>query len=424
MGRYTISEFGSLVAEKKIKGYTTLPQKTFDALENFLLNSRGKDADALELMAVSARKGIGKVITAKNYVGTLVMTDGSTIEILPKVYSAISDDASGTKAKKLLLDMLKTLRDSPFKNLQTANVDVERMSIFEVFIRMFIHEIFSIVKRGLKCGYETVEENGAFFKGKMNFSQQMRCNLTHKERCFVEYDAFQVNRPENRLIKAALQYLYPRSASSKNRNDIKTLLAAFADVEASGDYRGDFGQYIPDRNTKDYTNALQWCRVFLEGKSFTSFAGSEVAAALLYPMEKLFESYVAELVKRELNGSAFTVSIQDKQRCLFDQAKKKFPIKPDIVLTRKSDKAVFILDTKWKILAGNNGGISQADMYQMIVYQKKYGADHATLIYPGTERGISAGDTDFRSKDGDWVRIRFVDLFDAQNSIEQLILSL
>ena len=418
---YRIPEFGSFIAEKELDGYIPLPQKTFDALENFLLNSRSRDTDALELMTISARKGIGKVITAKNYVGTLAMKDGAIIEILPKVWSVISDDNSGTKAKKLLLDMLKTLRDSPFKNLQTANVNAEKMSIFEVFIRMFINEIFSIVKRGLKCGYETVEENGAFFKGKMKFSQQIRHNIAHKERCFVEYDTFQVNRPENRLIKATLQYLYPRSASAKNRNDIKTLLTAFADVEASRDYKSDFGKYILDRNTRDYANALQWCRVFLEGKSFTSFAGSEVAVALLFPMETLFESYVAELVKRELNGSAFTVSIQDKQRCLFDQAKEQFPIKPDIVLTRKSDKAVFILDTKWKILAGNNGGISQADMYQMIVYQKKYGAEHVTLIYPRTDQAVYAGDTDFRSRDGDHIRIRFVDLFDVQKSIEELI---
>ena len=32
--------------------------------------------------------------------------------------------------------------------------------------------------------------------------------------------------------------------------------------------------------------------VFLQGKSFTAFSGSEVAIALLFPMEKLFESYV------------------------------------------------------------------------------------------------------------------------------------
>ena len=48
------------------------------------------------------------------------------------------------------------------------------------------------------------------------------------------------------------------------------------------------------------------------------------------------------------------------------------------------------MDTKWKRLSGslkNNYGISQADMYQMYAYQKKYEAkgnnvNGVTLLYP------------------------------------------
>ena len=70
--------------------------------------------------------------------------------------------------RSLLIEMLKTLRDSPYKNLQSTSVNVEKMNIFDVFIRMFIDEVFFIVKRGLKCSYETIEENATFFKGKMS----------------------------------------------------------------------------------------------------------------------------------------------------------------------------------------------------------------------------------------------------------------
>lgn len=82
--------------------------------------------------------------------------------------------------------MLKALPECPYKSMQTASVKVEKMSIFEVFIRMFVDEVFVIVKRGLKRGYETVAENVPFFKGKIQFSQQLRYNYAHKERCFEE----------------------------------------------------------------------------------------------------------------------------------------------------------------------------------------------------------------------------------------------
>lgn len=418
---YQIQEYGSFITGKDIDGYVTLPERTFEQLENFILSNRSKDTDALELMGLSARKGVGKVITTKNYVGVITMNDGTTIEILPKVYSAI-DDSSGKRTKKLLIDMLRTLRDSPYRALQTTNVNIEKMNIFEVFIRMFVDEVFFIVKRGLKCGYETVEENATFFRGKLKFSQQIRINHTHKERSYVEYDAFTTNRPENRLLKATLQYLYKHSVSSKNRNDIKILLNSFAEVEASVDYKSDFTKYVPDRNMKDYTTALLWSRVFLMGKSFTSFAGSEVALALLFPMETLFESYIAALLRKALPAADYSFSAQDKRYHLFDEPTKKFLMKPDIVVRRKQDGAIFVLDTKWKILSDSktNYGISQADMYQMYTYQKKYGAEDIILLYPRTERVVSDAYIRFRSVDGVEVRACFIDLFDVYNSVSDI----
>lgn len=173
-----------------------------------------------------------------------------------------------------------------------------------------------------------------FFKGKMKFSQQIKLNHTHQERNFVEYDIFSLNRPENRLLKATLLYLYKHSKSSRNRTDIKSLLNSFAEVEASADYKSDFAKYVPDRNMKDYSAALLWSRVFLMGKSFTSFAGSEVALALLFPMETLFESYVAALLKKHLSPHGYSVSAQDKTYHLFDNPKRFAKRSPAFVVVR------------------------------------------------------------------------------------------
>jgi 5-methylcytosine-specific restriction enzyme subunit McrC len=422
-----IREYGTFVVGEKngnnVNGNITLTKRTFEQLETFILSNSSKETDALELMGLSARRGVGKIITARNYVGIITMNDGTTIEILPKVYSAIEDDERGSRTKKLLLDMLKTLRDTPFKSLQTSNVNVEKMNVFEIFIRMFVDEVFFIVKRGLKCNYETIEENATFFRGKMKFSQQIRYNYVHKERSYVVYDAFTVNRPENRLLKAALQYLYRHSTSSKNRNDLKLLLNAFGEVEASPDYKGDFAKYTPDRHTRDYATALLWAKVFLMGKSFTSFAGSEVALALLFPMESLFESYIATLLRRSLDASVFTVSAQDRSYHLFEEPKAVFQMKPDIVITTNDGKNIFIMDTKWKVLSDekSNYGISQADMYQMFAYQKKYGGKNVTLLYPKTDQ-VQKENIEFReSHDGGvTVRVRFVGLFEVQNSLNNL----
>ena len=299
---YQITEYSSFARGKNITGYTYLPNYIFDILEEFILSNKNRDVEALEFMNISVRKGIGKVITAKNYVGIIEIKDGINIEILPKIYS--QEDVTEAKVKKLVMDMLKTLRKSPYKSLQVANVSVDKMNIFEIFIRMFINEVLLIVKKGLKSNYETIESNERVFKGKMKFAQQIKYNYAHKEQSYVEYDEFNTNCPENKLLKSTLLYLYKNTHSLKNKNDIKMLLNSFLEVEKSINYEDDFNRIIAaDRNKKDYTTALLWSKIFLMGKSFTSFSGSKIAFVLLFPMENLFESYVAEVLRRNLNKS-------------------------------------------------------------------------------------------------------------------------
>lgn len=416
----TVREYESFACNKSVPGHISLSESTFKNLEEFILANNNQDTDMLEFMGISVRKRIGKVITAKNYVGVISMNDGTTIEILPKIYS---EQDNVIEAKKLLIKMLKTLRTAPYKTMQKTNVNIDKLSIFEIFIRMFLDEVFSIVKHGLKCNYESIQDNLNVFKGKMLFSKQIKHNIIHKEKFFVEYDEFNTNRAENKLLKSTLLYLYKKTTSNKNKNDIRTLLNSFIDVSESTNYIDDFSKCIVDRNMKGYTTALLWSKVFLQGKSFTSFSGSNVAFALLFPMETLFESYVASLMKKQLQGTGYSVSAQDKGYHLFDNP-KKFMLRPDIVIKSKRESEVFVMDTKWKLLSMTkaNAGISQADMYQMYAYQKKYRAKNITLLYPKTAENLDENKLRFKSDDGVVVNVKFVDLYDKK-SIDNILIN-
>lgn len=427
---YQISEYGSFITGRQLEGYTTLPPAIFEQLENFILSSKNissthtfhkifgasSDTDALELMGISFRKEIGKIITAKNYIGVITFDDGTAIEILPKIVSTVPEHSQ--RAKKLVVDMLRSLTNVSYKSLQVTNVDIEKMPLLDIFIRMFLDEVFRLVKHGLRSSYETIAENRSFFKGKILFSEQLKHNFSHKERTFTEFDEFTPNCPENRLVKSTLMLLYKQTHSSRNKTDIKTLLAAFDNVPSSTDYTGDFS-----KAGKSYGTLLLWCQIFLTGKSFTSFSGSGVAFALLFPMETLFERYVAVQLKKVLPAEEFLISIQDKTHYLFLSPSKKFLLRPDIVITRKCDNAIFICDTKWKLLSSHtaNLGISQADMYQMFAYQKKYNAKNITMLYPMTDQTTSANGIQFDSGDGVIVRVSFIDLFDIKNSLINIV---
>ena len=63
---------------------------------------------------------------------------------------------------------------------------------------------------------------------------------------------------------------------------------------------------------------------------------------------------------------------------------KRFRIRPDLVI--EIDSQIIVADTKWKVIDENNPRnnyqISQADMYQLFAYGKKYETKRLMLIYP------------------------------------------
>ena len=112
----------------------------------------------------------------------------------------------------------------------------------------------------------------------------------------------------------------------------------------------------------------------------------------MFPMEKVFEDFIAyNMIKY---SGAYSVKPQDKSCFLvIHKDAERFQLKPDVVV-RKHQKPVLILDTKWKVIDENrdhdNYGISQADMYQLYAYGKKYqekfkAKPHLILLYPANE---------------------------------------
>ena len=112
------------------------------------------------------------------------------------------------------------------------------------------------------------------------------------------------------------------------------------------------------------------------------------------------------------------VSVQDKGYYLFEEPRRQFSLRPDIVI-RKNDRVV-VLDTKWKSLCDNeakNYGISQSDMYQMYAYSKKYQTSEIWLIYPVNQEMRSHRPIRFDSGDGTRVNVFLVDVTEMESSL-------
>lgn len=421
-----IREFDAVTCadDNKTKYGYRLYKKHFGELMRFVkeYTSDDNNADALDFMKLSFKRNVGDIISFNNYVGMIQLPDGFQIEILPKIDFGENDD-DFSKTKRIFLKMLRTMKDFEGKVFSESNLNVDRMNLYEIFINMYLGEVRQLVKKGIKSDYVSQEDNLNYFKGKLLVNSHIRVNTVHKERFFVAYDEFHPNRPENRLVKSTLLKLQKLTQSSENAKEIYRLLSFFEMVKPSTNHEKDFSKVVIDRNTKDYGMLMQWSKVFLLNKSFTTFSGSNDSKAILFPMESVYECYVARMLKKVMITQGWDVSTQDKGYYLFEQPRKQFALRPDIVLYR-GNRCV-VLDTKWKALVDNpsaNYGISQGDMYQMYAYSKKYSTSEIYLLYPMNK--------DFRGHNDIWfgsdldgimptnVNLFFIDLADKK-SIEE-----
>ena len=365
-----------------------IKKETFDSLEKFVLENE-KTAQYLK---ITTKNGFGKVLQAQNYVGVIQTKDGTTIEILPKIKNATTE-----KSKDILIKMLKTLKNSPFKNLSVANLKSSKIPLFEIFISMFLEELTVLVRNGIKSDYIIKEENLKFLKGKLKISEQIKYNTIHKERFFVQYEEFISNRVENRLIKTTLQFLYNKSKLNKNQQRIREFLFVFDEIEISHNIKIDFSKIKLNRQMKDYEQVLLWCKTFLFENSFSPYKGNDIAFALLFDMNLLFESFVYSYLKKSSNFQ--DIKSQDRTHHLaYENGIGRFRLKPDIVI----NGGKIIADTKWKILSEDKAynGVLQDDMYQLYAYGTKYdNCEKMYLIYPFDELIIKNSYNYFKNKE-------------------------
>ncbi|WP_163533235.1 McrC family protein [Helicobacter suis] len=356
-------------------------------------------------------------LAAQNYVGVIQLR-GFCIEILPKIYEAnlsghskdcpqklcpldrlefikkvrqfmnqegfefVSPACSLCYARQILLNCLSTLRNTPFKKSSLAHLTNASLPLLEIFARMFLEECQQLIKRGLKRDYLAISKNRHFLKGKLEFASHLKTNLIHKERFYTTSDTYSLDVPPNRLIKSTLKILKSLVLSPKSQEKLNSVWFVLDEVCVSQNIESDFTKSKLATRFKEYENLLAWCDLFLRQKSLTPYSGTDYAYAFLFPMEKLFESFVGFWLQKSFKD--YTVSLQEqkhdfiKGRCL----------RPDIILRSKEtpQNKCCILDTKWKKVQGLDD-VPQNDLYQMWAYASTYATLEQThintcLVYP------------------------------------------
>lgn len=389
-----IREFGKVYSGQGTDRFDQvwLPPRSFALLRDFVTEQGEANEEVGRAFCYGKRQG-QEWVQVRNYVGVIQLSDGTHLEVLPKLLThgpeAGDDQQAVQHTREVFLHMLRHLRDSPFIDLDQAQLKADRFPLLEVFIQAYVRGLDHLLKRGLQCAYQSHTANQPFLKGRLEVARHLQQNLQHPERFYVTYDTYALDSPWHRLLLATVLKLQRHARVLSHQRALQRQRFALDAVSPSHDLQHDWSRLdFNDRQYRRYHQLMRWSRIFLFDQSFTNFHGAQLNLALLFPMERVFEDYVGHWLRRTLPG--WYIRVQDRRHHLVEgfRGGRAFGLRPDFVLTSPEGQTV-VADAKWKRLDARQTnppfGISQGDLYQLYAYGKKYSRPHPPklwLLYP------------------------------------------
>ncbi len=357
-------------------------QVTESAFDYLCLLSERFSRGGARLLQVEGRRRL----KLDNYVGVIQTPCGTVLEIVPKHHS---EGASLSDARALLRKLLLKLLDLPTRDVGSASLQLFDAPLSEWVMGRFLEELDTLVSRGLRFEYKRVDEELSFLRGQLNLNQQLRQPPGREHKFHVRHEVYLPDRPENRLLKLALDQVRQSTLNADHWRLAQELSFRLSEIPVSRQVQQDFRVWGQDRLLAHYRPVKPWCELILNQHMPLAVSGEYQGISLLFPMEKLFERFVARWL-RDFMAIGVDVRTPARSQSLCEhQQKPIFQLEPDILITDGSQR--WILDTKWKLLdatqRADKYGLNQSDFYQLFAYGQKYlgGTGRMALIYPRTE---------------------------------------
>lgn len=332
-------------------------------------------------------------LRAQQYVG-LVQTSSETIEILPKVYPKDSQNLG------FLILLLRLTGIADLRPIGTAGLETFRGSFLQIWIRHFADTLHQLLTHRFKRQYVEVERTTGFIRGRLQIEnmQTGREELSGQFPC--QYELHTPDHRMNQVLKGCARLLHRDACAPQVRSRLRGCLDALVGVTDRPVSASDLDRIHLNRLNREYESILRLCRLLLEDSTLGIRSGAADQLALVFNMNRLFESAIESLLRRfqdqlRIGGHPIEhVNRQVSLGTLFGE----FAMQVDVVVTDDRGQRTLI-DTKYKTVghSDRNSGLSQSDFYQMHAYatagDRSY--DRVVLLYPSSRpvnRRFSSGD--------------------------------
>jgi len=314
----------------------------------------------------------------RQYVG-VIQVGGYTIQIHPKV-----DDKSDYESSwcRVLVHMLRECGRVKINPYEDAHLKKGGMNLLELYFDQYLTEVQILIRNGLVKQYRKESGNVKALKGKLDFAQNIRHNLVHKERFYTTHQVYDVDHKIHQVLAQALEIVGQLSSSmwiSDKCRRVQLHFPEFRKIQATKQLLDSINL---NRKTAPYERALELARLIILNYSPDIAAGNERMISILFDMNKLWEEYVLVKLRKHIRENQKDYSgwtLRGQQSKLFWGRNS---LRPDIVLTTPDD--TYVIDTKWK---NPDNSTSIQDLRQIYAYGRFWNAQKVMLLYPGATSG-------------------------------------
>lgn len=279
--------------------------------------------------------------------------------------------------------------------------------IYNLFARVYIYELNSLIKRGLHKDYRVEKEELATIKGKMMLEDSIKAQTMLRGRIICQYDHFSGNIELNQIIKTTITLLLmaPQLDRELQKKLVK-LRVYFSDIKEIELSQSLFSSLRFNRNNSHYRMLIHISELLARGLIVNDKQNNRLFADFFVEdqMARLFEKFVLSFYRVHLNSEIYKAHAPKlKWRLDRDMSREELSLLPemrtDIVVENKKEETQLIIDTKYyaQTLVTSNWTDSEkvrtSHLFQIFAYinNSNYrGAINGMLLYPTTVKEVDA----------------------------------
>lgn len=308
-------------------------------------------------------------ITAKNYVGIIVLPSGRKILIEPKI---------PIQTLFAILSRVYDPNKKYFKDLTHPFTTIN--DLFEFIISFFCAHTEDLIKRGLIRGYKSHTEDLQFIRGRLLVLETIQRNHGLLDSHWCSFRHFTPDVKENRILLWTAFVLRSWDFSDPELfGRIHRIHQALAQVFLDTDARLLLDQMEFHRLNDTYHPALTLARLILDHLAFTGSTGNEPFRAYMIDMNVLFQDYLAVVIEQGLEIAGYRVKATEQHKL---DKQNKVTIEPDILIYDRVSPAL-VIDAKYKLAKAGD------DLYQMLAYCHTLDLHQGILVHPESETAPS-----------------------------------